>query len=374
MSDIEIRRHPPGGDISDFLAAARVVFADDPHWVPPLNLLLKDQLSPKSPFFQHAEVMFFTARRAGELVGRISAQIDREHLRRYEDGIGFFGFFDTVDDVDVAAALLSAANQWLKQRNMKRLRGPMNLSINQEVGLLVEGFSTPPTVMMPHSTPYQGGIYEKLGLQKAKDLFAWRWDTAPGLPPRSLRALAEMKRIGVVFREVNLKTEIEQLIEIQDDAWRDNWGHVSMTPLEAIQLRRDLALIIDPSIALVAEIDGELAAMALAIPNLNEITRDFDGKLSPKNLAKLLWRLKVEHPKSARLALLGIKGTYRKQKKYMPLALALIAEIARRGYQHGYEWSELSWTVEDNGPVHALIKAAGGYMYKRYRVYEKDIV
>jgi len=374
MTDIEIRRHPPGGDISDFLAAARVVFADDPNWIPPLNILQKDQLSPKSPFFEHAEVMFFTARRGGELVGRISAQIDREHLRRYGDDVGFFGFFDTVDDVDVAAALLNAANQWLKQRNMKRLRGPISLSINQEVGLLVEGFSTPPTVMMPHSRPYQGAIYEKLGLEKAKDLFAWRWDVAPGLPPRALRAHSEMKRLGVTFREVNLTTEIEELVAIQDDAWQDNWGHVSMTPAEAKQLRRDLSLIIDPAIAIVADIDGELAGMAIAIPNLNEIIRDFSGKLTPTNVAKLLWRLKVDHAKSARLALLGIKGEYRKQKKYMPLALAMISEIARRGYQHGYEWSELSWTVEDNGPVHALIKMAGGYMYKRYRVYEKDVV
>lgn len=374
MTDIEIRRHQPGGDVADFLEVGRIVFSDDPNWIPPLNLLLKDQLSPKSPFFQHAEVMLFTARRGGELVGRISAQIDREHLRRYEDATGFFGFFDTVDDVDVAAALLGAANQWLKQRNMKRMRGPINLSINQEVGLLVEGFSTPPTVMMPHSRPYQGSIYEKLGLQKAKDLFAWRWDCSPSMPPRTLRALSEMKRLGVVFRPVNLKTEILELIDIQDDAWRHNWGHVSMTPAEANELRNTFSLIIDPRVATVAEIDGELVGMALAIPNLNEIIRDFQGKMTPTNVAKLLWRLKVERPKSARLAMLGIKAEYRKQKKYMPLALAMIADLARRGYQCGYEWSELSWTVEDNGPVHALIKTAGGYMYKRYRVYEKDIV
>lgn len=374
MTDIEIRRHPPGGDISDFLEVGRVVFSDDPNWVPPLSMMLRDQLSPKSPFFQHAEVMLFTARRGGELVGRISAQIDREHLRRYDDATGFFGFLDTVDDVDVAGALLGAANQWLKQRNMKRMRGPINLSINQEVGLLVEGFSTPPTVMMPHSRPYQGAIYEKLGLQKEKDLFAWRWDCEPSLPPRSLRALSEMKRAGVVFRPVDLKKEINELIEIQDDAWRENWAHVSMTPAEANELRNTLSLIIDPRVATVAEIDGELVGMALAIPNLNEIIRDFNGKITPMNVAKLLWRLKVDHPKSARLALLGIKAEYRKQKKYMPLALAMIADLARRGYQYGYEWSELSWTVEDNGPVHALIKTAGGYIYKRYRVYQKDIV
>lgn len=374
MTDIEIRRLQPGKDVSAFLEVGRIVFADDPNWVPPLNLLLKDQLSPKSPFFQHADVALFVARRDGELVGRISAQVDREHLRRYGDSTGFFGFFDTVDDLDVASALLDAAQHWLKERNMKRMRGPMNLSINQEVGLLVEGYGTPPMVMMPHSLPYQAGLYERLGLEKAKDLFAWRWDSSPEPPPRTLRALSEMKRAGVVFREANLDAEILRLLEIQDDAWRDNWSHVSMTPAEGAQLRKELSLIIDPSIAIVAEIDGDLAGMAIAIPNLNEVTRDFGGTISPTKIAKLLWRLKVDHPKTARLALLGVKAAYRKQKKYMPLALALVAEMARRGYQHGYEWGELSWTVEDNGPVHALIKTAGGRIYKRYRVYEKDVI
>ena len=373
MSDIEIRRHPLGASIADFLAAGRAVFADDPHWIPPLGIMMKDQLSPKSPFFQHADACFFTAHKAGEPVGRISAQIDHEHLRRYDDATGFFGFFDTTDDADVAAALLSAANQWLKQRSLKRMRGPMNLSVNQEIGLLVEGFSTPPMVMMPHSRDYQDSLYSRIGLEKAKDLFAWRFDVAGDMPKRAQNALAEMRELGVVFRSVHLKTEMDQLIEIQDNAWRHNWGHVSMTPAEAHQLRTELSLLIDKDIAIVCEVEGQLAGMALAIPNLNEAIADFGGGLDPLKVAKLLWRLKATHPKSARVAMLGIKEEFRKQRKYMPLALALVCFLNQRGRECGYKWAELSWTVEDNAPVSALIRSAGGKIYKRYRIYEKDV-
>ena len=373
MSSIEVRKHPPGTSTADFLEVGRIVFRNDPNWVPPLNIMMKDQLSPKSPFFQHAEVMLFTARRDGQLVGRCSAQIDREHLSRYKDDTGFFGFLDTIDDVAVVRALLDAAKEWLKDRGMKRLLGPMNLSINQEIGTLIEGFDTPPMIMMGHSRPHQDRVILEAGLVKCKDMYAWRWETTADMPKRSLKALTAMKEQGAVFRSADLKTEIPELIKIQDDAWKHNWGHVSMTRAEADQLRSEFKLILDPEIVIVVEIEGKPVGMAIAVPNLNEAIADFEGKISPTKIAKLLWRLKVDHPRSARVAMLGIKEGIRKQKKWMPLALALIAELNRRGYQRGYEWGELSWTLEDNGPVNAMIKAAGGKVYKRYRVYETAI-
>jgi hypothetical protein len=373
MSTIEIRQHTPGGDITDFLEAARIVFKSDPNWVPPLNIMLKDQLSPKSPFFQHAEVTLFTARKNGQLVGRISAQIDREHLKRYNDSLGFFGFLDTIDDEEVAKALVEKAKEWLRSKGMKKIRGPMNLSVNQEVGTLVEGFDTPPMVMMPHSRAHQDKCIQATGLTKVKDLYAWRWEVGPEMPPRCMRAYAEMKALGATFRSADLATEIPKLIEIQTDAWKHNWAHVSMTEAEAKQLRNELRLILDPAISIVVEVEGEIAGMAITAPNLNEAIMDMGGKVTPMNIAKLLWRLKVDHPKSARVAMLGLREDIRKQKKYMPLALALIAELNRRGYQRGYEWGELSWTLEDNGPVNALIKSAGGKIYKRYRLYEGDL-
>ena len=146
-----------------------------------------------------------------------------------------------------------------------------------------------------------------------------------------------------------------------------------MTELEANQLRDELKPFLDSEVAIVVEVDGELAGMALGVPNMNEVIRDLGGRLSPLNFAKLLWRLKVRRPRSGRVAMLGIKEGIRKQKKYMPLALALVGELHQRGYRRGYRWSELSWTLEDNGPVNALIRSAGGQLYKRYRLYEKPI-
>lgn len=374
MSAIEIRQHTPGQDISDFLQAAVEIFRDDPNWVPPLNIMLKDQFSPKSPFFQHAEVTMFTARKNGKLAGRITAQIDREHLRRYKDDVGFFGFLDTVDDVEVARALVDRAKAWLKGRGMKHIRGPMSLSVNQEVGTLVDGFDTPPMILMPHSRPYQDKLIQACGLAKLKDLYAWRWRVSVDMPRRCMKAHTEMRELGATFRSADLKTEIPELVAIQDNAWRNNWGHVSMTQAEADQLRNEFKLILDPAISIVVEVEGKIAGMAITVPNLNEAIHDFGGKITPTNIAKLLWRMKVDHPKSARVAMLGIRDEIRKQKKYMPLALALIAELNRRGYQRGYEWGELSWTLEDNGPVNALIKSAGGEIYKRYRIYEQSLV
>ncbi len=373
MSTIEIRQHTPGGDISDFLQTPHVLFKSDPNWVPPLNIMLKDQLSPKSPFFQHAEVTLFTARKNGQLAGRITAHLDHEHLKRYDDGIGFFGFLDTIDDEEVAKALVEKAKEWLRSKGMKKIRGPMNLSVNQEVGTLVEGFDTPPMVMMPHSLPHQDKCIKATGLEKVKDLYAWRWEVGPEMPRRCMKAYTEMKALGATFRSADLAKEIPELIDIQTDAWKHNWGHVTMTEAEARQLKNELRLIIDPAIAIVVEIDGKIAGMALTVPNLNEAIMDMGGKVTPMNIAKLLWRLKVDHPKSARVAMLGLREDIRKQKKYMPLALALIVELNRRGYQRGYEWGELSWTLEDNGPVNALIKSAGGKIYKRYRLYEGDL-
>jgi hypothetical protein len=372
MSAIEIRQHHPGSDMSDFLEVARVIFREDPCWVPPLNLMLKDQLSPKSPFFQHADVTFFTARQGGRLVGRISAQIDHEHLKRYQDHTGFFGFFDTIDDEAVARALLARAKDWVATRGMKRIRGPMSLSVNQELGTLVEGFNSPPMIMMPHSRTYQDRVLAACGLDKCKDLLAWRFDVRPEMPARCIKAYEAMRDLGVTFRQAHLHREIEELVDIQDDAWRHNWGHVSMTPAEAKQLRNELKLIVDPAVTIVIEVEGKVAGMALSVPNLNEVIEDFGGTLGPAKIAKLLWRLKVARPKSARVAMLGIREGIRKQKKYMPLALALITELNRRGWERGYQWSELSWTLEDNGPVNTLIKTAGGKLYKRYRIYETD--
>lgn len=371
---IEIRQHKPGSRLKEFLRAPREIMREDSNYVSPLDMMIRDMLSPKkNPFFEHGEAALFTAHRGGKLVGRISAQIDHEHLKRYEDRTGFFGFFDTTEDEEVAKALITAAEDWLRARGMQRIRGPLSLTINEEVGLLVDGFDTPNVLFMPHHRPYQQRLAEVAGLEKAKDIYAFHW-TMGALPPRIHKAHTQIINCPEVrLREINFQAEIDELVGIQDDAWRHNWGHVSMTAAEAKQFAKDLSLLIDKRIAIVAEINGDLAAMAIAVPNLNEAIRDMAGKVSAVNIAKLLWRLKVQGTKSGRLVMLGIKERYRKQKRYGFLALAMVAEIAERGRKAGYEWAELGWTLEDNAPVNMLIKISGGQQYKTYRIYEKSL-
>ncbi|MEM7137916.1 MAG: hypothetical protein AAF500_15125 [Myxococcota bacterium] len=374
---IEIRQHAPGEDVDDFVQVAYEVYRDDPSWIAPLQMEIRDRLSPKkNPFFDHAECALFTARKDGKLVGRISAQVDHEHLRRYDDDTGFFGFFDTIDDHDVANALVGEAEEWLAKRAMAVVRGPFSLSINEESGLLVDGFGTPPVLMCAHHRPYQGTLAEGAGFVKAKDLWGWKYNVEPP-PPRAKKAWNSIDEMPeVTFRSIRpreLKREIGQLLDIFNDAWQDNWGFVPSTDGEAKKMAQDLALIIDPRISFFVEVDGEPVAMCVCLPNVNEATRDFNGKLNPINVIKLLWRLKVTGVKSARLMLLGIRKNFRGSRRFAPLSTALYAEVARRGIKAGYDWAELGWTLEDNRLINTGIRGMRAEVYKTYRVYEKTV-
>ncbi|MBX3272408.1 MAG: hypothetical protein KF729_19265 [Sandaracinaceae bacterium] len=375
---IEIREHRPGEDIDDFIRAARVVFEGDPSWVAPLEMDIRDRLTPgKNPFFQRGEVALFTAWKDGRLVGRTSTTIDQEHLRLHEPDMGFFGFFDTIDDAEVGGALLDAARAWLERRGMKRMRGPLSLNMNEEVGVLVEGFEHPPAILMGHSRAWQGRLAEAAGLEKVKDLYAWRFETG-NLPKRAVRAWENVKQLPEVrlrtVRKRDMHKELEIIMRIFNDAWRENWGWVPATDAEVKKTGEDLKLILDQDLAFIAEVDDRPVAICIALPNLNEVIRDFDGKLGPVEVAKLLWRLKVKRPRSGRLMMLGIASELRGVKKYGGLSHALYVEIAKRGERLGYEWGELSWTLEDNAPVNLGIRSMGAQIYKKYRVYERALV
>ncbi len=374
---IEIIEHQPGGDLDDFIQVAYEIYRGDPAWVAPLQMEIRDRLTPsKNPFFEHAECALFTARKDGKLVGRISAQVDHEHLRVHQDAAGFFGFFDTIDDQEVANALLSIAEKWLADRGMAVMRGPFSLSINEESGLLIEGFDTPPVLMCTHHRPYQGALAEGAGLVKVQDLFGWMYKVEPP-PPRAEKAWQTIQSMPEVrFRSIrprDLKHEIGVLLEIFNDAWEENWGFVPSTEAEAKKMAKDLALILDRRLSFFVEVDGEPVAMCVCLPNVNEAIRDFDGKLNPVTITKLLWRLKVRGVKSARLLLLGIRKNLRGSRRYAPLSVSMYSEIAKRGIKAGYEWAELGWTLESNRAINAGIRSMRAQVYKVYRVYEKAI-
>jgi hypothetical protein len=373
---IEIRETPVGGNVNDFLDVVDYVYRDDPNYVRPLDLDMKQRLSTKNPFFEHAEGTLFTAHRNGWCVGRVSAQIDREHVERHQDGTGFFGFLDTIDDQEVARDLLDSAARWLAARGMKRIRGPLSFGINEEIGCLVDGFDTPPMIMMQHHRPYQSGLIEGAGFHKVKDLYAWRY-VVGDVPARALKAHDEIAAMPEIrTRHMDFKTleaDLRTVMEIFNDAWADNWCFVPFTEAELVKLAGDLRMIAMPALTFITEVEGEPAAVAVALPNVNELIRDMNGSLFPMGLPKLLWRLKVVGPRTARLIILGIKKKFRSQRKYAGLSTYLYTKLNRIGRDLGIQWGELSWTLEDNGPVNVAIKFMGGKIYKRYRIFEREL-
>lgn len=374
---VEIRQHRPGEDVRDFIQAGHVIFESDPKWIPPLHLEIRDRLSPKTnPFFKRADVVLFTAWRNGRLVGRCSAQIDHEHWRVHQDRAGFFGFFDTIDDPEVSRTLLDSAAHWLRSRGASRMLGPFSLYVNEEVGILVDGFEHPPVMFMAHSRPYQAKLCEDAGLTKEKDLLAFRFDD-PQLPPRALKAWEEVKRMPEVrlrpFDLKNAEQEVQVFMDIYNDAWSGKWAYVPALPDEVRKVVSDFKLIVDPDIAFIAEVDGKPAGMCVMLPNLNEAISDLNGKLFPTGMFKLLYRMKLKHPTSTRLMMLGIREEIRKQRRYGGLSAAMYVEVAKRGFNKGYTWGELSWTREDDAPVNIAIKMMGGRLYKRYRVFQKSL-
>ena len=374
---LEIRQTPMGGQLRDFLDVVDVIYRDDPRYIRPLDMDLKDRLNPKkNPFFEHADGVVFTAHRGGKCVGRVTAQIDREHLARYKDDVGFFGFLDTIDDPEVARELLARAERWLKNRGIKTVRGPFSLSINEEIGCLVEGFDAPPVLMNPHHRPYQGGLIEQAGYTKAKDVFGWRYEV--GEPNARVKKAREDIRAmpEVTVRHLSRKhvdRDVAMTLDIYNDAWSENWSYVPMSKREADKMAADLKLFLVPEITTLVLIDNEPAAVALALPNVNELISDLGGKLFPLGLPKLLYRLKVEGAKSGRLIILGIKKKFRLQRKYAALSLFLYAEMNEGGRRAGMTWGELGWTLEDNAAVNAGIRMMGAKKYKVYRLYEKSI-
>ncbi len=378
MSDIEIKPVQTKGDLKSFITMPARLYADDPNWVPPLHLERQDHLNPRSnPYFQHAEVKLLTAWRAGECVGRISAQVCALHQERYGASCGHFGFIDAEDDRDIFSALFEAAGDWLRSQGMKTVRGPYALSINEETGLLVEGFDTPAYFMMGHARPYYDGRIKACGYAKAKDAFAYLYDPRVGIP----RAMEAMVRKAAKAGELkvrnlskkNLKRDLEIVIKLFNDAWSDNWDMVPMTQAEIDHLGQNLKLLVPEGFISIVEYDGEPAAMAVSLPNLNEAISDLGGSILPFGWAKLLWRLKVKGLKSARMPLMGIAKRHQGTPLGAALAIAAIDHVRAYHAANGTEEAELSWILEDNTAMRGIIEALASKAYKTYRIYERTL-
>jgi hypothetical protein len=315
------------------------------------------------------------ARRGGSAVGRISAQIDR--LAPDADGLklGYFGMLAAEDNAETMAALFDTAEAWLTQRGMAVARGPFDLSINQTSGLLVEGFDTPPSLMMGHDQPWLGPGIERLGYAKAKDLVAYRMNTKGGLLER-LRKLAERNSEGVVIRSIDMRRyrqEIALIASIFNDAWADNWGFTALTEAEITAMGDEMKPILDPGLVKIAELHGEPVAFIVLLPNVNETIADLGGRLLPIGWLKLLWRLKFAPMRTGRVPLMGVRRKHSGSLLGKTLPLKLIYALQPRGLARGLEELELGWLLEDNMPVRRVVEMVGGRQVKTYRVYEKRL-
>ncbi len=351
------------------------IYAADPAWVPPLQLERRMHLSPKNPYFAHAEARFWLACRNGRPVGRISAQVDRLHLERYRDQTGFFGMLEAEDNPETFGALLGTAEGWLRSRGMTEVRGPFNLSVNQECGTLVSGFHTPPVAMMGHARPYVGRRIEQCGYRGVKDLLAYIIDAGFRHSP-AMKTIIRRTRKHFntrTIRKTAFQDDLKAIRRIFNDAWSGNWGFVPFTRDEFDHLGKDLKLLVDPAYIRIAEADGVPAAFMVVLPNLNEAIRDLDGRLLPFGWLKLLWRLKVRGPRTARIPLMGVVRRHQGTLLGAAMAYRLIGELQEIALDRGLQQVELSWILEDNIGMRSIIEDIGGSVYKTYRIYTKSL-
>jgi hypothetical protein len=361
------------GQLSPFLAVPHRIYATDPHWVPPLDFEQRQRFSPGNHFFQHARWQGWVARRNGQLAGRITAQIDDLHLQQHGDAMGYFGMLEAEDNAEVFTALFSAAENWLRDQGMRQVRGPFNLHINEEAGLLVDGFSTPPFVMMGHGRPWYGTRVEEQGYVPVKDLLAYH--VRPDFDaPRVMTRLAERVSQKVVVRTLRRKQLAQEaaiMLEIFNDAWANNWGFVPLALDEFLDTVKTLTSLMPDDYVQIAEYEGKPVAFIVALPNINEAIRDLGGKLLPFGWAKLLWRLKVRHPRTARVPLMGVKQEFQHSRLGPTLAFMVIDAVRKALHARDVTDVEMGWVLENNDGMRNIIETIGGEAYKRYRIYEK---
>ena len=369
---VEVTRVQDALEKDQFVKFQWQIYRNDLHWVPPLLMERHDLLDPdKNPFYQHADVALFLARRGGEIVGRIAAVEDRAYNAFYKSKTAYFGLFECLNDREVAAALVAAARSWARWRGLDTLLGPMNLSTNCEVGLLVEGFDSDPYLQMSYNPRYYGELLEACGLKKAKDLFACERTARTPPPDRYIRIADRVREHeGLTVRGVNLRhfdSELARIKEVYNAAWDPSWGFIPMTDAEFDKLARDLKRYIVPDLALIVESDDEPVAFSLTVPDYNQALKKLNGRLTafglPFGLAKLRWYARwIDR---VRLIALGVKPGWRRRG----LDALLGVETIRRADTLGYAGGEISWTLEDNDPLNRAIESFGCARTKLYRTY-----
>lgn len=375
MSTIEVVEVESASQLRRFIAYPNTLYKDDPNYVAPLTSERLEFFDfKKNPFYRSAKAKLFLARRNGQIVGRIATCVNFNHNEFHGEQTGFFGFFDCPDNYEIASMLLKVAMITLKREGMEKMRGPMSFSTNHECGFLIEGFDSPPVVMMPYNQPYLPKLAERFGLKKAMDLLAYKLISDDPIPER-IQTVADRirRRAGITLRSINMSdfdNEARRINSIYRDAWEKNWGFVPMTEEEFFHMARQLKQIIDPNLVIIAEHEGKPVAFSLAVPDVNQALIHLNGKLLPVGLLKLLWHTKIRNKiKGARIIMLGVMPRFQKRG----IDSMLYVSTYQRGVERGYTWAELSWILETNDLMRRGAEQLGAKMYKRYRIVEMPL-
>jgi len=372
---IEIKKVESKKDLQKFIDFPHDLYAGDPNYVPMLQMAAKEILSEKkNPFFEHSQVQNYLAFKDGKVAGRISAIRNNNYNEYHKSNVGFWGFYDVIDDYEVSKALFDTVMDWQKQHDFDRVLGPTNFSTNDTAGLLVRGFDRPPIVEMTYNKPYYQTHVERYGFKKDMDLFAYMIYTKD-VSDKSVRLAnlieKRLEKKGITIRTVNMKdfkNEVSKIKEVYNKAWENNWGFVPATDKEFDFLAEGLKMIVIPEYVLVAEHEGKFIGFALTIPDINEITRTFKkGKLFPFNIIKLLTRKKKT--KYVRIITLGVIEGYRK----LGIEAVFYAKIIESARKNNLIGGEASWILENNEMMNKAAENLKGVNYKTYRIYTKDL-
>ncbi|MCY4154807.1 MAG: N-acetyltransferase [Gammaproteobacteria bacterium] len=359
--------------LAEFIRLPWHLYAQDPCWVPPLQLERRLHLSSFNPYFAHARWQGWVAWQADRPVGRISAQVDDLHRRHYDVKSGHFGFLECTNSPDVMRALVATSERWLTQQQTEVITGPFNFSINQECGLLVDGFDTPPAMMMPHNPPWYAALLEQQGYRAAKELYAY-WVkpdfTIPKVMQNLVNRFGGAVRLRVLDRS-RFKQELETLREIFNDAWSHNWGFVPFTRQEFAELGTSLRLFVPDDFIRIAEYQGEPVAFIAGLPNLHEVTQGLNGRLFPTGLLKIIHALRNRRIRSGRIPLMGVRRKLQQTPLGIALALLVINDLRQPVIERGITGVEMSWILEDNKGMRSILERIGSRLYKTYRIYEK---
>ncbi len=377
QTEISIKKVDNDYEKNQFIKFPWKIYENDDYWVPPLLFDVKNNLDKKkNPFYEHSKMEMWLVEKDGEIAGRIAAIINDNHNKYYKDKVGFFGFFESINDKNVSKLLFDTASKYLKENGIEVIRGPVNPSTNDECALLIEGFNSSPVMLMPYNPIYYQSLIEDYGFQKAKDLYALYIGAEVINNTELMNKLDRIskmiiKKEGLTIRHVNLKdfdNELQRIREVYNNAWQDNWGFVPMTEGEFKHIAKILKPIADEDFILLAEKDGKPIGFSLCLPDINQVLKSLNGRLFPFGIFKFL--MKKKKINVLRVIIMGVNVEYHRKG----IDAIFYQNIIKTGNKKNIIGGEISWVLEDN---YAMVQAAeklGANIYKTYRIFDKKLV